>query len=348
MAALKSRKLHGPQDVGGLFTDMVRRGYTDGLPVIPPTERAVRAMIDYVGLASDERIVLIAPRQGAATVEKLAINAVMAGCLPEYFPVVIAAVKAITQPQFNLLGVQATTAAASPVLIINGPIRNAIDINCRRGCMGPGFRANATIGRAVRLILLNIGGGKPGEVDKANHGMPGKFTFCFGELEEETPWQPLHVDHGYESEQSTVTAVAGLGTQPLHATFRTPESVIHMVADGMACYGNGYLRGTGNPVVVFTPGFGRMFAEHGWTKKRVQEELFERTKIPLSRLPQERQLANPVYSDWERSRSIQLCREPDDILIVIAGGPEAYQVTYISVFPSSLMAISRIDPAPAR
>ncbi len=346
MTTLTSPRLEGPDDIAALFSDMYGRGITDGLPVIPPREEYVRAMIDYVGLPPGQVIATIPPEGGPATVEKLAVNAVMAGCLPEYFPVVIAAIRALAEPRYNLLGVQTTTNPVTPVLVINGPIREETGIHAGRGCMGPGFRANATIGRAVKLALLNIGGCPPGDVSKSIHGFPGRFTFCFGELEEESPWEPLHVECGFQRQDSTVTVFGGQGTQNLYACFRRPESIVHMVADGMACYGNnGYMRGSGNPLVVFSPGHAAIFAAHGWDKTRIREELFKRTLVPLADIAEERQLSHPVYHDWDASRSIPLCREAADIMIVVAGGPEAYHVTYIPSFASTAMVSCKIDVA---
>lgn len=346
MTLLTSPRLEGPDDMAALFSDMYGKGITDGLPVIPPREEYVQAMIAQVKLPPDQIIAIIPPEGGPATVEKLAANAVMAGCLPEYFPVVIAAIRALAEPRYNLLGIQTTTNPVTPVLVVNGPIRREIGIHAGRGCMGPGFRANATIGRAVKLALLNIGGCPPGDVSKAIHGFPGRFTFCFGELEEESPWQPLHVELGFQRQDSTVTVFGGQGTQNLYACFRRPESIVHMVADGMACYGNnGYMRGSGNPLVVFSPGHAQVFAEHGWDKTRIREELFQRTLVPLAGIAEERQLSHPVYHDWDASRSIPLCREAGDIMIVVAGGPEAYHVTYIPSFASTDRVTCKIDAA---
>ena len=344
LSALTSTRIDGPDDIYALFGDMCAQGITDGLPVIPPTEKYVRAMVDYVGLPANREIAVIPPEGGMATVEKVAVNAVMAGCLPEYFPVVIAAIKALAEPRYNLLGVQTTTNPVSPVLVINGPIRNSIGVACGRGCMGNGFRANATIGRAVKLALRNIGGCIPGDVSKSIHGMPGRYSFCFGELEEESPWQPFHVEMGYPPEQSTVSVFGGQGTQNLYACFLTPESIIHMVADGMRCYGNnGYLRGSGNPVVVISPGHAKVFAQHGWNKAKIKQELFKHTYIPLSQVAAEPQLSHPHYGDWDRSRRIPLCRQAEDIVILVAGGAEAYHVTYIPSFGSTDMVIQAID-----
>lgn len=343
MTELVSARLKVANALGAVFSDMYERGYTDGLPVIPPTEPAVRAMLEAANMQPNELIAVVPPEGGRATAEKVAINAVMAGCLPGYFPVVVAAMRAITDPKFNLLGVQTTTNPVSPVLIINGPIRKALDVNSGRGCLGTGWRANATIGRAIRLCMLNIGGCPPGDVDKAIHGMPGKFTFCFGEAEEESPWEPLHVENGFAREQSTVTAVAGQGTQNIYSAFLDPADVVTMVADGMAVYGNnGYLRAQGNPLVIFSPGHARIFADAGWTKRRVKTELFERTKIPRGRIPRAPQLSKPIYTDYADDEMCLLCPDADSILIVVAGGPEAYHVTYVPNFGTTLYSMVEI------
>lgn len=346
---LKSKHIDAPDDMSALFTYVVNLGITDGLPVIPPTEKNVQAMIEYVGLSPDEEIAAIPPADGIATVEKLAINAVMAGCLPEYFPVVISAVQALAEPGYNLLAVQTTTNPVSPVLVINGPIRQQIGVACGRGCMGNGFRANATIGRAVKLALRNLGACVPGDVSKSIHGFPGRFAFCFGEFEEESPWEPFHVEKRFKPEQSTVSVFGGQGTQNLYASFTKPEGIVHMVADGMRCYGNnGYLRGTGTPVVVLSPGHARIFAEAGWDKDCIKQELFKLTPIPLSQISEERQVAHPVYENCDRSRSINLCRGPQNIVILVAGGAEPYHLTYIPSFTDPDMVIIKPIDVPQR
>ena len=343
MTTLASRRFRVANDPRAVFADMVARGMTDGLPVIPPTEDAVLEMIAATGLPPGERIALIPPENGPATVEKIAINAVMAGCLPEYFPAVLAAVRAVAAPQFNLLGIQTTTNPVGPVLVVNGPIRGRLDIQSGRGCMGPGFRANATIGRALKLVLLNCGGCPPGDVDKSIHGMPGKFAFCFGELEEESPWAPFHVDRGFRRDQSTISAFGGQGTQNLYAPYLDPDAILHNLADGMRCYGhNGYLRALGNPLLVLTPGHARIFADRGYDKPRIQAELFERTLIPRSYIPAERHLSKPVYADYPPERMCQLCDRPQDIVVIVAGGPEAYHVTYIPSFATTEVVTTEI------
>ena len=343
MSTLVSNRFKVADDHGAVFSDMYARGFTDGLPVIPPTESAVLAMLAAANSQPEALIGVIPPERGSATAEKIAVNAVMAGCLPEYFPVVVAAIRALCEPKFNLLGVQTTTNPVGPVLMINGPVRKQLDINCGRGCLGPGWRANATIGRAIRLCLLNIGGCPPGDVDKAIHGMPGKFSFCFGEAEEQSPWTPFHVDNGFKREQSTVTVVAGQGTQNIYAAFHEPENVVAMVADGMAVAGNnGYLRAVGNPLVIFSPGHARIFADGGWSKRRIQDALFEQTKIPRKRIPRAQQLSVPIYDKYPDDEMCLICQKPEDILIVVAGGPEAYHITYVPNFGTTVYSMVEI------
>ena len=173
------------------------RGVTDGLPVVPPTEARMMRMLGGHGAARPTRsIALVPPNYGAATLEKIAVNAVMAGCKPEYLPVVVAGVQAMCAEQVSLHGVQGTTHTATPLFIVNGPVRQQLDINCATGVFGSGWRANATIGRALRLIMINIGGARPAEIDKSTMGHPGKYTFLIGEYEEASPWEPLHVEKG--------------------------------------------------------------------------------------------------------------------------------------------------------
>jgi hypothetical protein len=337
------RKVSVAADFRAVFNDMYSRGFTDGLPVIPPTEDAVREMLEHVAMDPDETLAVIPPDDEPLSAAKAAINTVMAGCLPEYFPVVIAAVKAVTAPQFNLLGIQTTTNPVAPVLVINGPVRELLDINCGRSCLGAGRRANATIGRALNLILVNIGGNTPGTVDKAIHGMPGKFTFCFGELEEESPWEPLHVQHGFRPDQSTVTAFGGQGTQNIVAAYHDMHNVAHMLADAMRCYGNNsYHVGHGNPLVVMNPGHARCFAQIGWNKKRLRQELWERTRVPRSYIPEERLFLESVWNDQAPGEHCHICRDVEDINIVVAGGPEAYHICYIPSFGHTALSTAEI------
>ena len=333
-----------PDDAAEIFGRLYEEGMTDGLPVIPPTAERVTAMIGGAELPREHIVAELAPRNGVATIEKIAVNAVMAGCLPAYFPVVIAAVEAMTQPQFNLLGIQTTTNPVAPFVLINGPIRHKIDINCGAGALGPGRRANATIGRAIRLILLNIGGGIPGEIDKSILGMPGKYSFCMGELEEESPWQPFHVERGFNVDDSTVTLISAQGTQSFAASFLQPESILMMLSNGMTAYGtNSYTKGCGNPLVILPPAHAKIFADNGWDKPRIRQWLFRNTQFPLADMPAEPRLLDTSSRFRLDDKRLCICDKPEDIVIVVAGGPQLNHVTYLANFGSD-MAITRINP----
>src|SRR5215467_11235849 len=200
-------------DLADAIESLFERGVTDGLPVVPPTRRLVDRAVAASGRDGGELIALVPPNYGRATVEKIAINAVMAGCRPDYLPVVLAAVEAMCDEKFDLLGVSGTTDAVAPLVIVNGPIRQALDINAGAGVFGPGWRANATIGRAVRLCWVNIGGARPGVISMSTFGGPGRYTCCIGENEEASPWEPLHVEHGFDPADSTVGVMAAEAPQ---------------------------------------------------------------------------------------------------------------------------------------
>jgi hypothetical protein len=187
------------------------RGVTDGLPVVPPTRERVERVLQATSRSRETLVAEVPPNFGRATVEKLAVNAVMAGCRPEYLPVLLAVVEAACDPRFNLHGQSGTTNATSPLIIVNGPVRRRIGINCAAGVFGPGFRANATIGRALRLVMINLGGTRAGEISMSTLGHPGRYTYCIGEHEEVSPWEPLHVERGRAPEESTVTVFPGEG-----------------------------------------------------------------------------------------------------------------------------------------
>ena len=193
-----------PSDPAEMFGCFFDRGWTDGLPVLPPTLAAVEKMFAASGMKADAPVGVIPPLNGVATVEKIAANAVMAGCLPAYFPLVLAALRGMTRPGYNLDGLQTTTGNIAPLAIVNGPCRNTLAINYGANVLGQGWRANATIGRAIRFVLTNIGGARPGGFDKSTMGQPAKYTFCFAENEEENPWEPFHVERGLARDCDTV------------------------------------------------------------------------------------------------------------------------------------------------
>ncbi|MBI4334599.1 MAG: hypothetical protein HY673_25370 [Chloroflexi bacterium] len=314
---------------------VTEKRWGDGLPVTPPTPERVKEMLGAAGRAPDEVLGEMPPAGAPVTLEKLAVNAVMAGCLPDYFPVVAAAVEAMLAPEFNLLGIQCTTNPAGPLVIVNGPVRQKLGINCTDGCMGPGWRANAAIGRAIRLILINIGGGLPGEVDRAVQGMPGKYTFCFGEDEEGSPWSPLHVERGFRKEDSAVTVVGVQGT--CNSLCRVPRSLAFLrLAASSMCYpgNNNMVLGGGEPLVAFTAGHARMLAADGFDKAGVKEFLFEHARVPLSQLFPEGLGASGIAGKGQIvvDGTALPCRSAGDIMIVIAGARKPHHLVTMPTF----------------
>src|SRR5438045_8117636 len=247
------------------------QGWTDGLPVVPPTAEKVAAML--VALGGEPELVecRVPPRYGSLTREVLAVNLVMAGCKPEYAPVVRAALLALTQPAFNLNGVQATTHMAAPLLVVNGPIAQAIGMNAGANSFGSGNRANATIGRAIRLVLLNVGGGWPGELDKATLGHPGKYTYCVAENAAESPWAPYHVEKGFAAEDSTVFVI---GAEPPHSVTNhvadDPEGILDSICSAISTIANNNAVSSGHCAGVLGPRLAKTMAAIAWTRRAVR------------------------------------------------------------------------------
>ena len=343
--ALSASRHEAPDDPLAFFEFALARGWSDGLPLIPPAPERVERTLGATGRDPASVVARLDPRRGEATVERIAINAVMAGCAPEHLPIVIAAVEAVADPAFNLHGIQATTNPVAPLLIVNGPARRRAGINCGRNALGPGCRANATIGRALRLCLLNIGGGAPGEVDKAILGMPGKYTFCLGENEEESPWEPLHVERGHARDTSTVTAIGVQGTNNLLVLSGHAEDVLAVTADAMATMGNNnVLIGNGNPVVFFSPGHARQLVAQGFrTRQAVRGFLLGRARIPLDRFPARDVVPGRPLGDRAVDGAVPAVRRPDDLLVVVAGGPEPYHVTYCPSFGDTRAVTRAVD-----
>lgn len=261
------------------------RGWTDGLPVVPPTESRVVRMLGGTTRKPDEVVGIIPPNRVECTVEKVAINAVMAGCKPEYLPVVLAAVEAACMDEFCLHGLLATTYFSSPVVIANGPITKAIGMNWGINALGQGNRANATIGRALQLVVRNVGGGRPGGVDRATLGNPGKYTFCFAEDEAGSPWEPLSVERGFPPGTSTVTLFAGDGVQAVvDQLSRTPESLARTFAMCLRTVAHPKIAMAADAMLVVSPEHGRVFHEAGWSKSMLKKELHFLLQIPVSEL----------------------------------------------------------------
>ncbi len=256
-------------DEDAVYDEFVRRGWCDGLPFVSPTPERVGAMVAAGTMDPARSFGLMPPLWRECTVEKIAVNAVMAGCLPEYFPVVLAAVQAMLDPAFNLYGVQATTHPVAPLLILNGPAAATIGMHAGSGCFGPGFRPNATIGRAIRLVLMNVGGGWPGRHDMATQGSPAKFSFAIAEAEAASPWAPLHVSRGFAAEQSVVTMFGGEAPHNVNDHVGTTAAgILNNVADTAATLGSnvGWYFSQSQLLVVVGPEHAATIASEGLTK----------------------------------------------------------------------------------
>ncbi len=318
-----------------------KHGWSDGLPIIPPTPDRVDAMIASSGFDRGHVLGEIPPNWGAATIEKVAINAVMAGCRTEHFPVVIAAIKAIIQPEFNLYAIQATTHPCGVLMIVNGPIREALNINCSSGVFGPGFVANAVIGRAMRLILLNVGGGNPGIGDMSSQGSPGKFSFCIGENEDLTPWKPIHVDMGFDIDDSTVTVVAGESPHNINDhTGRSAEEILTIVAGAMGVTGANNAYTGGQTVLLFGPEHAETIARDGFTKQDVIEWLMKHALIPLDRYTHDTLMER--FGEIPKG-PVPMVRETSDLLIGVTGGPGKHS-SWIPTFGGTTHSVTeKID-----
>ncbi len=302
--------------------------WTDGLPVVPPTPERVKTMLSTVERDPLEVLGVFLPVAAEITVEKVAINAVLAGCLPEYFPVVVTAVECMAEREGSSGGLLTTIHGDTPLLIINGPVIKQLNFNAGANTFGPGWRANATVGRAIALLMRNLAAGEPGHFDMATHTHPGKYTYCIAEFEEVSPWPPYHVELGFHAEESTVTVVGALG--PRHVVdmvSSTANGVLTTLADTMAVIGTYNMYRGGEVLVVLSPTHARIVAGDGWSKEDLKYFLFEKARRPLGEL---RDLGYyniggalfwPKWIDAERDDTlVPVALRPQDIRVVIAGG----------------------------
>ena len=325
---IQSRRVEVDASFDAIQDFYEREGWTDGLPVVPATEDLVRRMLLPGGQDPSASLGVVQPRNAQVTLEKVAINAVMAGCKPEHFPVVVAAVKAAMHPDFNIAGVQATTGGAAPAVIVNGPVARELGINGDSGCFGPGYRANAAIGRALRLFVRNVAGLVPGEMDKATLAMPARYTFCFSENEERSPWEPRHVEMGFDPAASTVTVMGVRGIYTImESTSPTGVQVLRTLVGSLRTIGisNYYQTGTGAQMaLILCPEHAAEIHASGLSKKDVQEYVFQNARMPLSRLKDIAHYGNRNWPRWidetDPDAMIPMVGSPDDLLVVVAGG----------------------------
>ncbi|MBI3965360.1 MAG: hypothetical protein HY329_06965 [Chloroflexi bacterium] len=353
-----AERLRLPGSLDSVNQHFYEQGWTDGLPIVPPTEERVARMLAFTDRAPDDVVGEVAPAWAPATVEAIAINAVMAGCEPSYLPVVITAVEAITDPAFNLYSLQSTTNPVAPALVIGGPIAAEIGVNSKGNCFGQGARANATIGRAIRLIMLNVGGGLSPDMDKATHGQPGKYSFCTGENEDDSPWPPLRTDFGFSPEVTTVTAMGIVHvTSILNYGSKTAEGLLHTFARSAAFPGIQNIQLGGGPVFCFAPEHAQIMASQGFSKEDVRRYLYEHARVPRSDFDPD--VLSIVIQRrrprWTRTISpqsaIPIADDCSLIGIFVAGGPGLHSLimpTYGEDTHLTCKAVVRRDGTPAK
>lgn len=326
------------------------QGWSDGLPVMPPTEDAVTEMIAGANLPADRILGVMPPADGTVTVEKVAANAVMAGCRPDYFPVVLAGVKALLQPKFNVGSVTTTTGGAAPCFMVSGPIADQIDINSGTACLGSGFRANATIGRALRLVIRNIAGAIPGEMDKGTLAFPGRYSLLFAENEVRNPWEPLRVDQGFAETDSTISVIGIRGIHYINeGAQETGLGNLETIAGSMRRMGLvNYLHQSHRTAIgiVLGPEHAHEIAKDGFSRDDVRKYLFEHARMPVRDLasrsywnfrkwPEEYEPNNPDFL-------VPIVYAPEDFIIVVAGGDGRHSA-WLSSWYMTQFSTEKID-----
>lgn len=307
-------------DARDLIEFYYEKGWTDGLPVAPPTEESVGAMLAAGGYTGSEVLGEIPDRHATVTADKVAINAVLAGCLPEYMPVVAAAVKGICDPNYCYHGAATSTGGSAVTLLVNGPIAVKLGINARENLLGPGVRANATIGRAMRLIMMNAINTRPGKLDRSTLGSPGKYSLCFAENEADSPWEPFHVERGFAAGESTVTVFASEGLiQIYNQLSNTAEQLLLPFADAMGNLGSMNIAGQAQLMVIIAGEHCETLRKNGWSKQQVREYLHEHSARTVAEVKRAGRLAGPE-KPGDESAQRHPTKLPEDILIVAAGG----------------------------
>ena len=322
-----------------------QQGLTDGLPVLPPTPQAVEQFLDSAGLGPKDILGTRPSRNWVVTANKVAINAVMAGCLPEYAPVVVASVRALLQPDFNASAIAETAGTSAPLIMVNGPIRKKLDINSGWNLFGPGWRANATIGRALRLVLMNVCKEIPGVTDKSTFGHPGRYTFCIAENEESSPWEPYHVEKGYPLESSAVALFATCDfMQIFNQADPDPEGILntlsHTLAANISCHGE--------VMIIMSPEHAQNIGPAGWSKANVKEYLAQRiAELRATLAPEQARsgaLAGTWYPGTEAPEESIIPTNPEDIILLVAGGDGGGHSTILSTWGKGRTSQSVIQP----
>jgi hypothetical protein len=317
-----------PADLDEFNELAMERGWGDGLPLVPPTEDRVERMLDAnPSLDPDDLVSIVPPRNGRATVRQLAVNAVMAGCRPEHLPVITTAVRAMAEPEFNLEAVQTTTHPVAPLVVLHGPVAARLGANSSYGCFGPGNRANATIGRAVRLVLWNIGGGRPNAGDQSGQGAPSKYTFCIAENAAESPWPALHVQRGFGADDSAVTVFPAAGPDNVNDHISgEPVGILKTMASAASHLGaNNTYANMSEIVCVFNPEHAQIIADAGWGVEDVTHYLYEHARNRLGDMRGGGMWGMGYFPPWMAVEEaddarMPVVRDPDDFVVFVAGG----------------------------
>lgn len=329
MELAESLHVDGYEEAVEMFYD---RGWTDGLPVVLPTRKLVEAMVAASGRDAGESLGAIPPKNGEATIGKLAVNAVMGGCKPEHFPIVLAAFEAMMAPEHNLNGVTQTTHMCVSLTIVGGPIARKLNFNSRDGVFGNGYRSNGAVGRALRLALWNLGGAVPWATDMATMSHPGEYAFCIAEEQDDNPWEPLHVERGCAPGSDAVTVFACEGPHSVLCQ-GTPEEMLHVLTDSMSSLGNNNVHAGGQTLVVLNPLNAEEFARRGWTKNDVRDYLWENSRRTLADVKG----CGIIHEGFRKAQvdvgrmhfrhnidspkaTVPVTNRPEDIHIVVAGG----------------------------
>lgn len=325
---LRARRIEiaGSDDVLEFMFD---QGLTDGLPVVPPTPERVLRMLGGTRRGAQDVVAVVAPNMAPATVEKVAVNAVMAGCKPEYLPVVIAALEAVCTDEFNIHGVNSTTWGATPTIVVNGPIRHRIGMNMGLNALGQGNRANATIGRALKLVLRNVGGAKPSGTERPTLGWPGRITSCFAEWEERSPWEPLHVERGFRADESVVTVIATEGPHQIaDQVSRTAHALAGSLGLGLEAFWHPKSHNQGDILLVIAPEHADTLSRDGWTKADVRARIQAITSRPMRELLGDDESGEGYQRSWygaagpteaQLNTLVPKFRGPEYIHIAVAG-----------------------------
>jgi hypothetical protein len=324
-AAARPAEISAPDDLDAFQEFAVAGDWSDGMAVLPPTAARVARLL--AGRTPDDVVATLAPLDGVATMEIIAVNAALAGAGPEHMPVIVAAVRALARPQFNLNAVQTTTHPCTPLIIVNGPVAQRLGIAAGANALGNGHRANAVIGRAVRLVLQNVGGARPGREDRATLGHPGKFAYCLAENEAASPWAPLHVERGFLASQSCVTVC---GSEAPHNVndhgSSTAEALVRALAGTAATTGSNNVYLGGEPLLILGPEHAATVAASGWSKNDLRRAVWEAARVPLSRFSEEnlhrfRAITPERFADQPPETPVPICARAEDLMVIVAGGP---------------------------